>query len=551
MALGLSAFAACASSEVDQGAIDAPDTDAPIDAGIDAIDACVPVAESCNGADDDCDGAVDEDFATLGDPCTDGSGSCTATGAMVCDPEGTGVTCSAVAGTGGAETCNGIDDDCDGPTDEGLGVGTACDGADGDLCAEGMMICAAAGGGTVCSDLTSDTVETCDGADDDCDGATDEGFDLGMPCDGADSDACIEGTITCAGDGSATCSDLTVSTVEVCNGLDDDCRNGADDGFAVGGSCSAGVGACNRPGTYVCNGPGTGVVCDAVPAAATAETCGDGIDQDCNGADIACPTNDFPTGAINISAGGVFTADLVAAHNDQDFTGTGCGFTGGRDVYYTFSLPAAEVVYVDTFGSNFDTTVRIFSGSCPSLGANAACFDDACSILQTQGATQLAAGTYCLVLDQYSSSQTNGTAVLTFTRGGRTGAAFPATSGTVTGTTVGGVNTTQAGTCAVGFSQGADAGHYFMVCPSTTRTVTAATCTTPTSWDSVLYLRKGAAGSADVGCNDDGLAPCGTASPIRLSSLPATSAVGPGLFWLIVDGYNGASGAYTLTYTIN
>jgi hypothetical protein len=405
-----------------------------------------------------------------------------------------------------------------------------------------MTICAAAGGGTVCSDVTSDSVETCNGADDDCDAASDEGFNLGMACDGADSDACVEGTITCAGDGSAACSDQTVSTVEVCNGLDDDCRNGADDGFALGGSCSAGVGACNRPGTYVCNGPGTGVVCNAVAAAATAETCGDGIDQDCNGADIACPTNDFPTGAINISAGGVFTTDLVAAHNDQDFTGTGCGSTGGRDVYYTFSLPAAEVVYVDTFGSSFDTTVRIFSGSCPSLGANAACFDDACSILQTQGATQLAAGTYCLVLDQFSSSQTTGTAVLTFTRGGRTGVAITGAS-SQTGNTCAGVDASD-GSCRANTAP--EAAYHFMACPSATRTVSANTCT-GTTWDSVLYVRK-APGTTDAACNDDTTG-CG-ASGLQ-SSISATSVTGPGLFWLIVDGYMSNCGAYTLDYTIN
>ena len=42
--------------------------------------------------------------------------------------------------------------------------------------------------------------------DDDCDGATDEELGLGMPCDGAtDTDACKEGTIVCDGAGGTTC----------------------------------------------------------------------------------------------------------------------------------------------------------------------------------------------------------------------------------------------------------------------------------------------------------------------------------------------------------
>lgn len=276
--------------------------------------------------------------------------------------------------------------------------------------------------------------------------------------------------------------------------------------------------------------------------------CGDGIDQDCNGSDAVCPTNDLPGGAINISGGGTFTADLVAARNDQDFSGSFCGSTGGRDVYYTFTLPAAEVVYLDTFGSNFDTDLRVFAGSCTALGALQSCFDDQCSVTQTQGALSLAAGTYCLVVDQYSSFQTNGALTLTFTRGGRTGTSIATGSGTVTGTTVGATNTWTP-TCQSSSTAGEQA-YYFLSCPAIVPTVAASTCTTPTSWDSVIYLRK-AGSAADVVCNDDGLAPCGSVSPIRLSSFTGAAGSGAGLYWLVVDGFLTTTGAYTLTYTIN
>ena len=565
LALGL-ALIACATSEttptdaptgdpdaatIDAAAIDATDA-RPTDAAIDAtdastIDACVPSAEVCNGVDDNCSGTIDETFPMLGTACTAGSGPCQATGTIICDAAGTGTRCSATAGTGTAETCNGVDDDCDASTDEGFGLGTSCDGGDPDQCTEGMIVCNAVGG-TTCSDVSGDSVELCNAFDDDCDTRTDEGFNLGAGCDGPDTDACSEGTLVCGPGGVAVCNDATSSTVESCNGLDDDCQGGIDNGFAVGGTCSVGVGQCARPGTMVCNGAGNGVVCNATAGSPIAETCGDGIDQDCNGSDVTCPTNDGPTGAINISAGGVFTADLIAARNDQDFTGTFCGSTGGRDLYYTFTLPAAEVVYLDTFGSNFDTDLRVFAGSCTALGALQSCFDDQCALTQTQGALPLAAGTYCLVVDQYSSFQTNGALTLTFTRGGHTGTALPSTSGTVTGTTVGAANT-WVPSCSSGSTAGEQA-YYFLACPAATRTVAASTCTTPTSWDSVLYLRK-AGLTADAVCNDDGLAPCGSASPIRLSSFTGTSVSGPGLFWLVVDGFLTTTGAYSLSYTIN
>lgn len=75
-----------------------------------------------------------------------------------------------------AEVCDGVDNDDDPGTLDGADdplVGTACDGPDSDLCTEGAMACT--GGGLVCSDLTADNVEVCNGLDDDCDGATDEG----------------------------------------------------------------------------------------------------------------------------------------------------------------------------------------------------------------------------------------------------------------------------------------------------------------------------------------------------------------------------------------
>jgi hypothetical protein len=508
-------------------------------------DACVPTAETCNDADDDCDGASDEDFADLGDPCMAGAGACIHTGMRVCDLAGTGTRCSAEPGPGGTELCNTFDDDCDGMTDEGFGLGAMCDGADSDQCLEGVIGCA--GDGTAaCGDATASSTEACNTSDDDCDGMTDEGFALGAGCDGADGDACAEGVTICAGDGTTTCGDVTGTTTERCNGVDDDCQNGVDDGFPVGQACTAGVGACARPGSYVCDASGNTAVGNASPGTPTAETCGDGLDQDCSGADVSCPVNDRPAGAVDISAGGTFTVDLGAANNDQNFTGTSCGSTGGRDVFYTFTLPAAEVVYLDTFGSNFDTTLRVFAGSCTALGALASCFDDACSVTQTQGALSLAAGTYCLVADQYSSAQTLGALTLRLTRGGRAGTAVGTGTGTVSGNSCSGTNASTPSCQSSSTAQ--DTGHYFLACPGVTRTVTANTCT-GTTFDSVISLRAGHASSgATLACNDDATG-CGTSN--RQSSFTGASAVGPGLFWLQVDGYLSNCGAYTLGYTIN
>ncbi|MBN1774685.1 MAG: hypothetical protein JXB32_25715 [Deltaproteobacteria bacterium] len=79
---------------------------------------CPPPEETCNGADDDCDTVADDGFDCAAGsivPCTTGCGT---TGSGTCTSGcelPSGATC-----TPPAETCNDIDDDCDGFTDEDL-----------------------------------------------------------------------------------------------------------------------------------------------------------------------------------------------------------------------------------------------------------------------------------------------------------------------------------------------------------------------------------------------------------------------------------------------
>ncbi len=82
-----------------------------------ACNAPTPMPEVCNEVDDDCDGETDED--TAGDRCTMHNSFGVCEGATVCS--GGLLACDGQIPV--AELCNGADDDCDGLTDEDLGVG--------------------------------------------------------------------------------------------------------------------------------------------------------------------------------------------------------------------------------------------------------------------------------------------------------------------------------------------------------------------------------------------------------------------------------------------
>ena len=297
-----------------------------------------------DGIDQDCDGS---DSTEILDEDGDGHGTDTD-----CDDS------DAAINTDATEVCDGVDNNCNGDVDDDdsgvdLSTGTTWY-ADSDADGEGD----ASGSGTRACDAPANTVadssdcddsdsavntsasEVCDGVDNDCNGDTDDsdsGLDastttawyLDNDADSYYGPATEQNTCDAPSASHAAASDYTgedcddtdsaihPAATEVCDGADNDCNGDVDDddsgtdysgeptyyadsdGDGFGDDSDAGVQVCEQPSNTVTDNTD----CDDTDASSfpgATETAGDGIDQDCDGSDLApgTPLSDLGAGDL-------------------------------------------------------------------------------------------------------------------------------------------------------------------------------------------------------------------------------------------------------------
>ncbi|HJL33814.1 MAG TPA: MopE-related protein [Polyangiaceae bacterium LLY-WYZ-15_(1-7)] len=382
-----------------------PDGDGGETCGTDCNDVRISVnpgaTEACDRLDNDCDGTIDEGVAVDGylDEDRDGFGDTSMT-TTACPGSVGFVPASATpmddptdcddvdiaVNPGQVELCDGVDNDCDGTTDENPQPVTWYEDADGDgyggIGAPQQVSCAPVPGYSLVETDCNDAVaavnpaaaEVCDAVDNDCNGVAD--FEV-APGDFEDDDADGLVDIACGPPRGVDCDDYDPVTgggvAEACDGRDNDCDSnideGADDRLWFFDADSDGYGSdadtmnpvvrsCSPPPGYVAAGsdcapmdparnPGAMEVCNGVD-----DNCVNGVDEgnicgcpsglaDCDGDDfcevstntdpnhcggcgIVCASGPRARGVTCASGSCVVTRCDVGWEDCDGDTGTGC-----------------------------------------------------------------------------------------------------------------------------------------------------------------------------------------------------------------------------------
>ncbi len=188
------------------------------------------------------------------------------------------------------------------------GTSVACARTNGYGTCVGKRVCSADGG--LPCDAPVPASETCNNIDDDCNGKTDD-LPAGVACTNSNAAGACTGTLTGCQDGVPLCNAQT-PVAEICNGVDDNCNGVVDEGMCDDGNpCTAGI--CGSDGS--CGQlPQSGASCDDGNTCTTNDTC---VNGKCQGLAVPCDDqNPCTTDSCDLASGCTHTANLEACTDD-------------------------------------------------------------------------------------------------------------------------------------------------------------------------------------------------------------------------------------------
>jgi hypothetical protein len=203
--------------------------------------------------------------------------------------------------------------------------------------------------------------ETCDGADENCDGRVDESFpEQDGGCTTTVPGLCAAGVKVCQG-GAIGCAQTIFPVVELCNGLDDNCNGRVDEAFDLT-TDNAHCGSCS----HAC---ASGTTCHASTCLETA--CNDGLDNDQNGrtdcADEACFGLECALTPPPSGKCGVVALQPDAGADDAGATDAGSTDAGSTDAGFVRGCFRAETTCDNGLDDDGDGLVDCLDPDCNGL----------------------------------------------------------------------------------------------------------------------------------------------------------------------------------------
>ncbi len=266
-------------------------------------------------------------------------------------------------------------------------------------------------------------------------------------------------------------------------------------------------------------------------------------------ASVPAPANDSCSEAIAMSEGVTYTANTFYANSTDDPLPI-CRNRFGNGIWYSFTSATTVFTTISTCGSDFDTVMQVYTGSCGSLTPDV-CNDDAGPSCATNQASVnfLATGgvRYLILVGGYAGASGNLriTARLLTPSNDQCAGAIAMTEGVPYG-----VNTANASStgdpkpvCQPAFGNGV----WYTFIPTVSGILQLSTC--GSDFDTVMQVYTGATCSSVTplpgGCSDDGGPPCySVAGSVWLNAVAGTK------YWILAGGYGEGVGNLELTANI-